>query len=135
MRADSAAAAKQLNNEFEAIAAMALEVPLDTDELVRLKEQVAKARATKVPELTRALGVERKRIDFLLTHTRMSVAEMETNTEMFTWLNRFGPIFEKHEETMGAARMMSESKLRDQIKDFKASLEGLAVDILECENW
>jgi len=125
----------ELSTKFKAIADRALEIPQNTDHLVELKTYIAKARTKEVPKLTKQVDEARKRMEFMITNSTLSGPEMEANMDLFTWLKRLDPVFDKHVEIIETARLKAENALKQKRVEFVDEMKELESRVLECKEW
>jgi dynein heavy chain len=135
MKEDANAELKELSARFEVIADKALETPTDTDHLMALKAYVAKAKAKEVPALQKQVEHNRKRLDFMLSNATMSSTEMSSNADLFTWLGRLGPIFDKHETIVKSARDKAENTLKQKRVAFNEEMAAVQQALVEYNEW
>ena len=102
----------RLCEEYEAIANKALATPANTEQLMELKHYIAGIRETDIFALEERIILAKKRLEFLVDYTSMSPAEMRINSEAFNWHSRMPPIFEEHEEIIGASKRQAENALK-----------------------
>ena len=132
---DAIKTTKELSAKFEVIADKALEIPTETDHLMKLKEYIAHARTKDVPKLTKQVTLARTRMEYMIAHSSLSGYEMTANADLFTWLGRLDPLFEKHVEIIETARQKSVQALEDKTADLHVELKDLEVRVAECKEW
>ena len=98
--------------EYESIANKALATPANTEQLMELKNAIIKVREGTIFELEERILKAKKRLEFLVDYTSMSPAEMRLNSEAFNWHSRMPPIFEEHDEIIGASKRQAENALK-----------------------
>ena len=114
---------KALCSEFSDIAEKALTVPKDTDELVILREFMAKAEEESLPRLELSVAEAQKRLEFMIDYSKLSKADMSVNTETFTWLPRMGPILEENKALARSSREKAEVELKSRRERFNEELD------------
>ncbi|XP_039266483.2 dynein axonemal heavy chain 7-like isoform X2 [Styela clava] len=120
-----------LCKEFEDIANKALTTPANTEELVELKEYVAKVRTTDMLELEKKLVVCKDRLAFLVDFTSFTPREIRTNSEVFKWHARMPRVFEDHERIIDDKLNQYQDGLKLRRERFVEELEGYSKQLEE----
>ena len=91
---------RQLCQQYENISQTALSSPDNTEELVELKEKVAKIRTYTMVEKEQELNQAAQRLVFLSDYLQFTTSEMKLNTKTFQWHAKMPKVFEEHEAIM-----------------------------------
>eukprot|EP00116_Pleurobrachia_bachei_P013049 sb/3473311/ len=102
---------------------------------MELKHYIAGIRETEIFALEERIILAKKRLEFLVDYTSMSPAEMRINSEAFNWHSRMPPIFEEHEEIIGASKRQAENALKLRRDRFVEELDGYNKQLEEFETF
>jgi dynein heavy chain len=125
----STAANKEICLQFQDAAAKALTKPTSTEHLMELKVQVEKFKAESLSRLEAEVVQCRARLDFLMDNSSLTTAEIELNSETFTWPTRFEPILTEHMLLIRTSRQEGEESLRTRRTRFNEELEALLAQV------
>lgn len=87
-------------DEFSAIAEKAVTTPANTAQLMELQVFVKDAQRTTMDELNKKLANARQSLFFLMDHVTFTLADMNSNSETFAWIDRMPSILEEHRTIM-----------------------------------
>ncbi|KAM4698368.1 dynein axonemal heavy chain 7 [Rhinophrynus dorsalis] len=130
---DHQEANKRVCDEFEKIAETALSSPLNTHELMELKEYVQKVEVQDLMELEQKLVEAKNRLIFLVDYIILSPADICLNNNVFQWHDHIEEIFEEHKKIIAEKTEQYEEELKLQCERFIEELENYAKQMEEFE--
>ncbi|XP_075248722.1 dynein axonemal heavy chain 7-like isoform X2 [Convolutriloba macropyga] len=119
---DHMEANRKLCEEFEQIAERALSTPMDTAELMELREYMSKVEKETVIQLEEKLQQAGERLAFLIEYSISSPQEMRLNNATFQWFERMPEVFESHREIAQKKQSEYEDALKMRRDRFQEEL-------------
>ncbi|TPX32092.1 hypothetical protein SmJEL517_g04759 [Synchytrium microbalum] len=115
--------------QYEKIAARAMKLPADTEELVDLAKYVESVREKEVVQLKDEIGRGRERLDFLLQYAFLPDDDIKLNGVALTWPLRIQPIFELSRKRIAQKKAKAQEDLRLRTIQASEELEAIYNDI------
>ncbi|KAI8621842.1 dynein heavy chain and region D6 of dynein motor-domain-containing protein [Chytriomyces sp. MP71] len=122
---------KSLCQRYEVIEENALKVPENFKEMADQMEYMDSVKNETLPALLAEMDEVRQRIVYIATFSTMSEDHIQLNNRTFTWPIRIGPIMDKFNNIMGAAREKSEAQLKERRVKFESELDEVSRQVEE----
>ncbi|KAJ3020398.1 UNVERIFIED_CONTAM: Dynein heavy chain 7, axonemal [Siphonaria sp. JEL0065] len=122
---------KSICLRYESIEENALKVPENFKEMAEQMEYIETVKNETLPNLLIELDQVRQRIVYIATFSTMSDDHIQLNNRTFTWPIRIGPIMDRVNSIMGAAREKSEAQLKERRSKFEAELDEVSRQVEE----
>ncbi|KAJ1097170.1 hypothetical protein NDU88_002296 [Pleurodeles waltl] len=116
-------------NKYGVIAAKAVEVPANTQELVALTEFLIKASDVTVYRLKDEIAEAANRLLFLLDHANLHYDDLKLNSTVFHWPEQIETILEINVNRLMARKEQAEDDLRKRRVEFEKKLQGYSKDV------
>ncbi|KAH6585966.1 hypothetical protein BASA50_000909 [Batrachochytrium salamandrivorans] len=121
----------ELITAFEEMSKKLTTIPTNIEEMVSLQKYLDTSRTTSMKALEDAVDEAKKKLNFMITYFELKGEDFETNTVLFTWPQKIGPIFAEGENNLIKSRGVNQEDLRSRREKLIAELDGYAKQIEE----
>ncbi|KAJ3084466.1 Dynein heavy chain 7, axonemal [Rhizoclosmatium hyalinum] len=122
---------KSICLRYEVIEENARKVPENFKEMAEQMAYIESVKNETLPSLLTELDTVQQRIVYIATFSTMSEDHIQLNNRTFTWPIRIGPIMDKVNSIMGAAREKSEAQLKERRTKFESELDEVSRQVEE----
>ncbi|KAI8819310.1 dynein heavy chain and region D6 of dynein motor-domain-containing protein [Fimicolochytrium jonesii] len=121
----------KITASFEKISKTMLTPPTNVEEMVGLQKFIDTTRTVTMRTLEDQVDEAKKRLNFMLIYSNLTVEDYDQNTELFTWPSKMAPTFADAETLLTASRTSNQEELKARREKLLGELDGYAKQIEE----